>query len=93
MSPASTLRASQSGLQFDSHFLAPGQNRAALEARKAEVTRPFRSGDHKSSTEDSLLASTSRQGCLLSGGGVGVLTSPPHTPPTPGLAVMKQGTN
>lgn len=40
---------------------------AALGARKAEVTRPFRSGDHKASIEDGPLVSIFREGWLLSG--------------------------
>lgn len=66
---------------------------ATLGARKAEVTRPFRSGNHKASIEDSPLVSTSRQGWLLSGPilvGGGRMTFPPTLL---GLAVMKQGAN
>lgn len=59
-------------------------SRAALGARKAEVTRPFRSGNHKASIEDSRLVSTSRQGWLLSGpilvGGEGLYDFSPHSP-------------
>lgn len=69
-----SLSASQLGMQFGSHFLAPGQRGsckslnswAALGARKAEVTRPFRTGDHKAPIEEGPLVSTSGQGWLLS---------------------------
>ena len=40
---------------------------ATLRARKAEVKRLFRSGDHKASIADSRLVLTLRQGGLLSG--------------------------
>lgn len=56
---------------------------ATLGARKAEVTRPFRSGNHKASIEDSPLVSTSRQGWLLSGPilvGGGSYDFSPHSP-------------
>lgn len=69
-----SLSASLLGMQFGSHSLAPGQRGpceslnswAALGARKAEVTRPFRTGDHKAPIEEGPLVSTSGQGWLLS---------------------------
>lgn len=57
-------------------------SRAALGARKAEVTRPFGSGDHRASIEDSAFVSTFGQGWLLSGpilGGAVCMTLP-HPP-------------
>lgn len=58
--PLPASPASQLGLQFGSHFLPPGQRGpcrsenswAALGARKAEGTRPYRSGDHKAAIEE-----------------------------------------
>ncbi|KAF6104348.1 hypothetical protein HJG60_011304 [Phyllostomus discolor] len=68
--PASQLR-----VQFGSHFRPLGRRGpwksvnswAALGAGKAEVTRPFRSGDHKAAIEEGPLVSTFGQGWLLSG--------------------------
>lgn len=62
--PLPASPASQLGLQFGSHFLPPGQRGpcrsenswAALGARKAEGTRPFRSGDHKAAIEEGPLS-------------------------------------
>lgn len=64
--PSLPLPASQLRLQFGSHFLAPGQKGpcknmnswAALGARKAEVTRPFRLRDHKAAIEGGFLVSS-----------------------------------